>query len=902
MNQSQKILILRDKSVKNRSFAGIKRVPISLEKVHPGTWSSKTFGVRVSCDTEEVDPSPEWKEYNEFNENLRKSTEKLDFKVCFDKLLTLKISKDSSFQLRDKIFKLGYDCCYVYDEKSKRRVLATNRKDLYNYQQQSMKDLMEAICDKKHIYVWIPHCGNEDHEEEHKGKSAREYDDCLAAVITLDFYSVQIFKNGEEQFVDKFDNIECGFLKYYFRPSFDKEIGAVRVRMYRRIDESMWQNERNPDRTYLFCNYEYIGDYTYYDINVFISISTICNDQIKFEEHDFYHNVSVPGFVNTIKQNPDACLKMQENNIIGQEFLSQPTKELYDAKKDILTGVIGTYEWMEQNRYPKSSKIITKNDFYCPILINPWNIDKIYSYGINIYYGIGLDKNDNLIIDNVTRDKCLNLNSLKDSNNARHIRLLLQNGSKPLEVIKFGLVRRENKIDNDGNVYYNLGKYGTNSFPCIISKEDGGSFSRMTIDCYNEKCRSPYRKYYYSKVDEIVTKHQIALLQLQEFLGFDASQSIYGEKTEQLENVAEEEDLEDDSDEIENEFSQSTSKKRIRLSTDMIPITRTEVIMCVKYQPELDPYDSEFAWRTIMVVFLEDEIVMNTYRVYNVFKILHDYRDRPLSGELTILEQHADKYFRCTNGEATSSNTAAQLLEFIRQGKKGRIMYYTYFLTYRAMLLENEQKATVLNLLNTIIQKWNTMITSTRNIRIINNKANTNQTNVYAITCFNKYFKDLFDSFKRLANIMFNKELITVETFYDGNSSKNHISLFETYISTEAFDFAMVPETDEVIMKGIADKAFEDILKSKSDFEFHKLFGDYFDERIQNDYDILRKNVSDKKRKESISTFTEQFEFLISNISTLNAEEQFSQANGYDNRVKRTINELKNYVVSALHN
>ena len=110
MSQAQKILVLRDKSVKNRSFAGIKRIPIRFTDLDPRIWSSKTFGARVSCDTEEIDPRSEWKEYNDFIKTIKKSTEKLDFKVCFEKMLTLEIAKDSSFQLRDKVFKLGYDC------------------------------------------------------------------------------------------------------------------------------------------------------------------------------------------------------------------------------------------------------------------------------------------------------------------------------------------------------------------------------------------------------------------------------------------------------------------------------------------------------------------------------------------------------------------------------------------------------------------------------------------------------------------------------------------------------------------------------------------------------------------------------------------------------------------------
>ena len=159
----------------NHTFCGVVRKPRLFTEIPAEIYSSKTFGIRASCDTEEVDPDPKYVDYNKLVENVKKSTEKRDFGVDLKKMLKLEIASDDSFQKRDKTFKFAYLCCYVFDEKTNQRRLVT-KYDLYNYEQQSMKDLMKAICDKENVYIWILHCGNENYEEAHKIKSAREFD------------------------------------------------------------------------------------------------------------------------------------------------------------------------------------------------------------------------------------------------------------------------------------------------------------------------------------------------------------------------------------------------------------------------------------------------------------------------------------------------------------------------------------------------------------------------------------------------------------------------------------------------------------------------------------------------------------------------------------------------------
>jgi hypothetical protein len=609
-----------------------------------------------------------------------------------------------------------------------------------------MRDLMEAICDKDNVYIWILHCGNENYEEKHKLKSAREFDDCLAAVITLDFYSIRLFVDGVEQYADKFD-VQEGFLKYYFRVSFDKETKAVKVRMYARVDESLRNSWCGPKSDKLICRYKYIGNYNYYDTNVVIGISAICNDPYLINERDLYPDPVTDDFIDTFKKNPDSYSKLQDDLIKGLEFQSRPTREAYEANHGVLTSEVGKIKFIRKG-YDKSSKITLKNDYFCPLIVNPLNIERIYTYAYNIYYAIGFDRDNNMIIDNMFRDEFVDVDDIvrrcNDENereNARreinHIRMLIQDEDKPLEVIKFGLYRFHNKVDASGNTYYTFGKKSSevNSLPCIISKEDGGSFSKMTKNQYEELINSPYMNYIDRTIEETMSKHHIPLLQLEEFLKFDATKSFYEENDNQIENEVREENEDDTDDDVNEEdlneddgietdelLSESTSKRRVRVSTDKIAFTRQDIITCVEYDPNIDPYDNEEAWRTMLVVYLNEVVTINAYRVFNVFRVLHDYRDEPLLHETTLLEQHADKYFKCVNEEVSSKNTAAQLLTYVRSCKKGRILYYAYFLTYKAMLLEDEERATVISLLNDIRQHWNEMVVNTSGITITDNK------------------------------------------------------------------------------------------------------------------------------------------------------------------------------------
>ena len=598
MRTYRDIYSLYQKFTNNHTFCGVERKPRLFADVPTAIYSSKTFGIRASCDTEEVDPDPKYVDYNKFIENVKKSPEKLDFKAGLEKILKFEISSDGSFQRRDKTFKFAYLCCYVFDEKTNKRKLVT-KYDLYNYEQQSMKDLMEAICDKENVYIWILHCGNEDYEEAHKIKSAREFDDCLAAVITLDFYSTDLFVNGVKQYADKYD-VKDGFLKYYFRVVFDKETKEIYVRMYKRDDNSL-KSQENGNLTKLVCQYNYDDDYNYYDTNILIGISAICNDQSEFNDRDNFHSVSVDGFIDTLKQNPESYSKLQNDLIKGLEFQSYPTNEAYDANHSVLTSEIGRIEY-KYSGYKKSSKITLKNDYFCPLLINPLNIERIYTYTYNIYYGIGFDKEDNLIIDNETRNESLDFEELYDPENTEYIRLLLLDGCKPLEVIKFGLLRFGNKVDSEGNTYYNFGKnkYGPqNTIPCIISKEDGGSFSKMSRKQYEQMIYLPYMEYVFKSVEETMRNHYISLLELPDFLRFDGSRLLYEEKVEEVveekledntdedntdeDNVDEDNVDEDTTDELETDSlsPNSVSKKRIRISTDKIAFTRPDILMCV---------------------------------------------------------------------------------------------------------------------------------------------------------------------------------------------------------------------------------------------------------------------------------------------------------------------------------
>ena len=461
---------------KNQIFAGVKRIPMRFADIPTAIYSSKTFGIRASCDTEEVDPRPEFEEYNEFIENAKKTTEKLDFKVDLEKMLVLKISSTKEFQKREKTFKFAYLCCYIFDEKTNQRRLVT-KYNLYNYEQQSMKDLMKAICVKKNVYIWILHCGNENYEEIHKIKSAREFDDCLAAVITLDFYSVRLYKYNVEQFVDKFDPVKYSdddsdvnndFLKYYFRVSFDKETKEVRVRMYSRVDASLQERCQFPDKSQYICHYKYIGDYNYYDTNVVIGVSAICNDPFVFHQFDRYPDPSTDAFINTLRKNPESYSKLQDDLIKGIEFQSRPTKETYDANYNALTSDIAKIEYT-YNGYDKSSKISMKNDYFCPKLITPCNIEEIYTYANNIYFGIGFDRENNLIIDNAYRDEFIDVDKVVNryddykkcdriKRDIRHIRLLMEDGSKISEIIRFNVWRYNQTVDIVGNTYYSFGE------------------------------------------------------------------------------------------------------------------------------------------------------------------------------------------------------------------------------------------------------------------------------------------------------------------------------------------------------------------------------------------------------------------------------------------------------------
>jgi hypothetical protein len=219
------------------------------------------------------------------------------------------------------------------------------------------------------------------------------------------------------------------------------------------------------------------------------------------------------------------------------------------------------------------------------------------------------------------------------------------------------------------------------------------------------------------------------------------------------------------------------------------------------------------------------------------------------------------------------------------------------------MLLEDEERATIISLLNDIRQHWNEMVVNTSGITITDNKKENGEGNkVFAIYCYDYYFKDLFACFQQLARIMFNKNLRTVRGFSSGNQSRCYQSLFLTVIFKEAFEFTTVPSTEDNVLKEIADEVFEDMLKTKKEYEVFERFHNHINARLKSEYERLRKDVSDEDRMDLITMFIDQFGFLISDISTINVGERFSTKNGYDERVRETIGELRDYAVSALHN
>ena len=305
----------------------------------------------------------------------------------------------------------------------------------------------------------------------------------------------------------------------------------------------------------------------------------------------------------------------------------------------------------------------------------------------------------------------------------------------------------------------------------------------------------------------------------------------------------------------------------------------------------------------MLVVYLHEEATINVYRVYNIFKLLHDYREESLTYETSVLEHHANKYFHYeTNNHAKSKDTCARLLSYVRSCKKGRILYYKYFLVLRAMLLEDNKRTAVEELLNTIIQQWNTMITNTRGITITDNKKEERGNCEYAINCFNRHFRNLFNSFKQLASIMFNKNLSEVESFTNGNQSKHYPTLYMSYYIEKAFDFITIPEVEEIIMNEITDEIFNDMLELKEKIEFDKRFNEDIDTKIHEKYEEVKRTISDDKRMKLITQFMDQFGFILNDIVTNNIEEQFSEENGYNTRIKETIRALGKYVTAGLHN
>lgn len=149
---------------------------------------------------------------------------------------------------------------------------------------------------------------------------------------------------------------------------------------------------------------------------------------------------------------------------------------------------------------------------------------------------------------------------------------------------------------------------------------------------------------------------------------------------------------------------------------------------------------------------------------------------------------------------------------------------------------------------------------------------------------------------------MFDKNLSEVESFTNGNQSKHYPTLYMSYYIEKAFDFATIPETEEIIIKEITDEIFNDMLELKEEIEFDKRFSEVIDTKIYEKYEEIERTISDDKRIKLITQFTEQFGFILNDVVTNNIEEQFSEENGYNTRIKETIRALGKYVTAGLHN